>query len=73
MSIPSLDITRLTPAERLCLIEELWESLSAKPDQVPLTPAQEAELDRRIEEVENNGVQGIPLEQVIQRIRDRRG
>ena len=40
------DIARLTPQERLDLIERLWESLDDA--EVPLTPAQRAELDRRI-------------------------
>ena len=38
----TLDISRLTPKERLDLIGELWDSLSAT--DVRLTPAQEAEL-----------------------------
>ena len=40
-----LDIARLTPQERLDLISELWDSLSA--EDVRLTPAQDAELDRQ--------------------------
>jgi len=42
----TLDISRLTPKERLELIGELWDSLS--PADVRLTPAHEAELDRRL-------------------------
>lgn len=42
----TLDISRLTPKERLDLIGELWDSLS--PADVPLTPAHKAELDRRL-------------------------
>lgn len=41
-----LDIARLTPQERLDLIGELWNSLSA--EDVRLTPAQGAELARRM-------------------------
>jgi putative addiction module component (TIGR02574 family) len=43
--VGTLDIARLTPQERLDLIGELWDSLAA--EDVPLTPAQEAELARR--------------------------
>lgn len=39
-------IDQLSPAERLALIGELWDSLEAS--QVPVTPAQREELDRRI-------------------------
>jgi putative addiction module component (TIGR02574 family) len=46
----ALDISRLTPQERLDLIGELWDSLAA--EDVTLTPAQEAELARRVEAFE---------------------
>ena len=41
-----IDINKLTPEERLDLIEELWDSLSAHPAKIPLTNAQAKELDR---------------------------
>ncbi len=40
------EIARLSPAERLALIGQLWDSLSD--DEVPVTPAQRAELERRL-------------------------
>jgi putative addiction module component (TIGR02574 family) len=40
------DITRLSPDERLGLIAQLWDSLDDY--QVPSTPAQLAELERRL-------------------------
>src|SRR5690606_10887765 len=39
----------LTPDERLLLIEELWDSLTADPANVPLTDAQRADLQRRLD------------------------
>lgn len=45
MGTTHLDINRLTVDQRLQLVEELWESLSAT--DVPLTPVQEREIDRR--------------------------
>jgi len=42
----AFDMTRLTPRERLDLIGELWDSLA--PADVRLTPAQDAELGRRM-------------------------
>ena len=67
----AIDIASLKPGERLRLIEELWESLSATPEQVPLTDAQRAELDRRLDEVDRDGPTGIPWEEVYSRIRSR--
>jgi len=43
---PLDDITRLSPQERLSLISALWDSLTDA--DVPLTPAQEAELEHRM-------------------------
>ena len=43
-----IDITRLTPAERIMLAEDLWDSLASDHYPLPLTPAQCDELDRRL-------------------------
>jgi putative addiction module component (TIGR02574 family) len=54
----TLDISRLTPKERLDLISELWDSLSAT--DVQLTPAQQAELDRRLATFDADRRDAIP-------------
>jgi putative addiction module component (TIGR02574 family) len=54
----NLDISRLTPKERLDLIGELWDSLSAA--DVRLTPAHEAELDRRLSTFDVDRREAIP-------------
>lgn len=71
MSKPALNIDSLSSEERLQLIEELWESLSKSPGAVPLTDAQREELDRRLDDLERSGPQGIPWEEVLQQIRAR--
>ncbi|MDA9409051.1 MULTISPECIES: addiction module protein [unclassified Bradyrhizobium] len=58
----TLDISRLTPKERLDLIGELWDSLSAT--DVRLTPAQEAELDRRLATFDADRREAIPWEDI---------
>jgi putative addiction module component (TIGR02574 family) len=40
------EIVRLSPSERIALIAQLWDSLES--DQLPLTSAQRAELDKRL-------------------------
>ncbi|MEO8128022.1 MAG: addiction module protein, partial [Bryobacteraceae bacterium] len=40
------DIVRLSPSERLALITQLWDSLEQH--QLPLSHAQEVELERRL-------------------------
>jgi putative addiction module component (TIGR02574 family) len=71
MSKPALNISDLTPEERLRLIEELWDSLSEEPGAVPLTNAQREELDRRLDDLERSGSVGIPWDEVLQQIRSR--
>jgi putative addiction module component (TIGR02574 family) len=53
-------ITRLTPAERLALISQLWDSL--EDHQVPLTPAQQTELERRLATLEDDRSQSVTWE-----------
>jgi len=42
--VSTIDIAKLSPEERLALLEQLWDSLS--PEAIPMTDAQKAELDR---------------------------
>jgi len=67
----TIDIANLSAEERLRLLEELWESLSATPEAIPLTNAQSEELDRRLDELDRDGPLGIPWEEVLRRIRSR--
>jgi putative addiction module component (TIGR02574 family) len=71
MSKRGVDIAALTPEERLSLLEKLWDSLAATPEAVPMTDAQRAELDRRLDELEVEGPVGIPWDEVLSRVRRR--
>ncbi len=42
------DFDRLTIAERIQLVEDLWDSISQAEEVLDLTDAQRAELDRRL-------------------------
>jgi putative addiction module component (TIGR02574 family) len=42
------DLLALSPAERILLVEDLWDSIAATPEAVPLTDAQRHELDARL-------------------------
>ena len=68
-------IEALSAAERLELLERLWDSLSDTPARVPLTEPQRAELDRRLdaldEDVEQGRVLGVPWDEVVRQIRNR--
>jgi putative addiction module component (TIGR02574 family) len=66
-----LDIDALTPAEKLELVERLWDSLT--PDDLPLTAAQSAELDRREALLQADPTRGRPWREVLDEIERRRG
>ena len=69
MANSKIDVKGLSAEERLNLIEQIWDSLEA--EDVPVTEAQKAELDRRIEEMDRDGKRGIAWEDVLDRIRGR--
>jgi putative addiction module component (TIGR02574 family) len=68
----SIDIRSLSTEERLRLMDELWDSLSADPASVPLSSSQREELDRRLDALDREGPIGIPWDEVMSRIRDNR-
>lgn len=59
-------IAELTAEQRLALIEALWDSLEQS--DLPITPAQAAELDRRTETYEQDAANAQPWEVVRKRI-----
>jgi putative addiction module component (TIGR02574 family) len=57
-------VLRLPVAERIRLVEAIWDSIVETPEAVDLTEAQKAELDRRIEAFEKNPEEGSPWAEV---------
>jgi len=53
---PRFDFSDLSPAERLQLAQDLWDSVdsAAGVDILPLTDSQRQELDRRLDDLESN-------------------
>ncbi|HEX4998271.1 MAG TPA: addiction module protein [Terriglobia bacterium] len=72
MARPEFDIHELSPDERLELIEELWDSLTERPDALALTGAQRDELDRRVDEMDREGTLGEPWPDVLKSIREQK-
>jgi putative addiction module component (TIGR02574 family) len=46
------EILRLPASERLQLLEDIWDSLAATPEDVPMPEWHRAELDRRLDNPE---------------------
>ena len=58
------EILAMPVAERMRLIETIWDSISAVPEALPLTQWQKDELDRRLAEHEANPDDVVPWEEV---------
>jgi len=59
-----IDIAQLSVAERIKLVEDLWDSLVVNPDEVPVTQSQRDELDRRLSAYHDNPTEAASWEQV---------
>ena len=67
---PHFDFSTLTPAERLRLAQDLWDSVddAVGVDVLPLTDEQRAELDRRLDDLEANPEEAVSWEETKQNI-----
>ena len=54
MQPTDLNISKLSVAERIQLAEDLWDSVAAETGDLTLTDAQQAELDRRLADLERD-------------------
>jgi len=64
------EIAQLSVAERIQLAEDIWETLVAVPDAIPLPDTQRAELDRRLQAYQDNPQTGASWQDVQQRVRE---
>ncbi len=62
------EILKLPLAERIRLVELIWDSIAAVPEAVPISDELAAELDRRLAEFEADPEGGSPWEEVRTRI-----
>jgi putative addiction module component (TIGR02574 family) len=71
-----VEISQLSVSERIQLAEELWDSIQDPSDELPLTEAQQQELDslsetlceRRLTQYEQDPTAGSDWESVKQRL-----
>lgn len=62
MGKPAFDVSTLSTDEKLDLIDDLWRSLPL--EDLALNPALCAELDRRLDRLDQDGLVGVPWEDV---------
>ena len=71
MNAEHADPLHLSPSERLLLVQDLWDGLSA--EDIPLEQWQQDELDRRKAAYQANPDSGRSWEDVKRRIMERHG
>jgi putative addiction module component (TIGR02574 family) len=62
------EISQISVADRLSLIDLLWESMAENPDLLPVPEAQQQELDRRLANLASDPAAGSSWEAVKARI-----
>ena len=65
------DYLKLSVAERILLVEEIWDSIAADAEQQPITESQKQDLQRRLAAYEANPKAGSSWEEVKARLQGR--
>lgn len=65
----SLGIDQLSVAERILLVEEIWDSIAASPGEPSLTESQRQDLEHRLAEYRDDPHSGASWEDVKARLR----
>lgn len=69
MSTQISDILEMSVAERIQLVEDIWDSIAAVPEALSLTDAEREELDRRLATHAQNLDAGVPWDELKERLR----
>jgi putative addiction module component (TIGR02574 family) len=66
--ISTADIEQLSVAERIQLVEDIWDTIAANPDALEVSEELGEELDRRVKSYHQNPNAGSSWQDVKQRI-----
>lgn len=69
MSAELSDILRLSVAERIQLVEDIWDSIASRPESLPLTDGERQELDRRLDAHARAPGEGVEWEELKNKVR----
>ena len=65
------EILQLSVAERIQLVEDIWDSIATVPEAVSLTEEQHAELERRLDAYQANPNEGISWNELKTKLQNR--
>lgn len=65
-------IRKLTPAQRIALIEQIWDTLAEENAEMPVSETAKAEMERRAQELRENPESGLDHEEVVQWLRSKK-
>jgi len=68
---PFWGVLSLSVAERIQLVEDIWDTIVEVPGEVGLTDSQKAEIDRRLDAYHRSPGEGSPWDMVRERILSR--
>jgi putative addiction module component (TIGR02574 family) len=71
-TLTQTNVLGLSIPERIQLVEDIWDTIAEVPEEITLTDAQKAELDRRLDAYHVNPGEGSPWKMVRERIRGKR-
>ena len=52
------EILKLSVAERILIAEQIWDSITAEQESLPITESQKTELDRRLDDYQASPEEG---------------
>lgn len=64
-------LRRLPPAEKLQIVEELWDDIAASGEPPPMTDVQRAEVSRRVAELDADPSIAIDEDELWRRVEQR--
>ena len=70
-TMTALGIDRMSIDDRLRLVGEIWDSIAAEADALPLTDAEKEMIDRRLADMEANPDAGSSWEEVKARLQSK--
>jgi putative addiction module component (TIGR02574 family) len=70
-TMKELGIDRMNSEDRLKLVQEIWDSLTAEAEQAPLTEPQRQDLQRRLANYGSNPKVGSSWEEVKARLQEK--